>query len=126
MIKDIKQEHHDEVSLQNYKYTQDKTDHTKETYQIPVIKGDNNSFSLIHYFFALNLISAFMWYGVLLCIKSVNYDEYIVNSLVFLILDMIDHIDFCFLNFEIEFFSLKDYFTFNISCNDYFIFVKVN
>ena len=60
MMKDIKQEHYDDVSLQNYKYTQDKTDHTKETYQIPVIKGDNNSFSLIHYFFAMNLISAFI------------------------------------------------------------------
>jgi hypothetical protein len=60
MIKDIKQEQYDDVSLQNYNYTQDKTDHTQETYQIPVINGDNNSFCLIHYFFAMNLISAFI------------------------------------------------------------------
>jgi len=60
MIKDMKQEQYDDVSLQNYNYTQDKTDHTQETYQIPVINGNNNSFSLIHYFFAMNLISAFI------------------------------------------------------------------
>jgi hypothetical protein len=44
----------------NREHTNDKIDHIYETYQMAGVKGDNSSFSFIHFFFTIYLISAFI------------------------------------------------------------------